>query len=250
MGDTIQLEHDGPFTAYTAAPPEGTPVRGALVVIQEVWGLVAHIEDVADRFAAEGYLVVAPDLIGRAGITTRLGEQLQAEMFSPDAEVRSAAQPKLREAMAPVNAPEFADWAVGALTTCVDRLLAEPAAAAAGVSTAGVVGFCFGGSYAFALAAADERVTAAVPFYGTPPDTAAVGATTGRVLAFYGEQDERVNASLPELEAAMTAAGVDFTHHTYPGVGHAFFNDTNPVTYDADTAADAWRRTLAFLAGA
>ena len=74
-----------------------------------------------------------------------------------------------------------------------------------------------------------------------------MGNISGPVLAFYGDQDSRLMESLPQVTEAMAAAGVDFTAQVYPGVGHAFFNDTNPVTYDAAAAADAWTRTLSFL---
>ena len=110
-----------------------------------------------------------------------------------------------------------------------------------------VTGFCFGGSYSFALAAADPRIRAAVPFYGSPPDSANVSAITGPVLAFYGDLDENLMASLPTVTRAMTDAGVDFQPTVYSGARHAFFNDTNSMTYTADAAADAWQRTLAFL---
>jgi carboxymethylenebutenolidase len=242
MGRMIELESAGAFPAYVAEP-QGE-VRGGLVVIHEIWGLVDHIKDVADRFAAEGYLVVAPDLLSRAGIDAHLGLELQTIMFSPDERVRSEGQPRLREAMSAIHAPEFAAWAVPALGKAVDLLAGQP-----GVEgRIGVVGFCFGGTYSFALATADDRIRAAVPFYGSPPATADLARITGPVLAFYGERDERLMASLPQVTQGMRDAGADFRPHVYPNVGHAFFNDTNPRTYDEGTAEDAWRRTLAFLA--
>jgi carboxymethylenebutenolidase len=111
----------------------------------------------------------------------------------------------------------------------------------------GVVGFCFGGSYSFTLAAADGRIRAAVPFYGSPPASADLARIGAPLLAFYGERDERLMRSLPDVTSGMRDAGADFRPHVYPRVGHAFFNDSNPRTYDAETAQDAWRRTLAFL---
>jgi len=112
----------------------------------------------------------------------------------------------------------------------------------------GVVGFCFGGTYSFALAAADSRIRAAVPFYGTGPDAEAAGTIGARILAFYGEHDEALMGTLPSVTASLEGAGVDFEAKVYPGTGHAFFNDSNPRAFDRPSAADAWQRTLAFLA--
>jgi len=239
MGQMIQL---GDLPAYVCHPDAA--VRGGVVLIHEIWGLVDHIKDVAERLAAEGYLTIAPDLAGSVGIDAQLGTELQGIMFSPDPAVRNAGQPRLRDSLAPLRAPEFAGFAVDALRSCVDHLAAR---AEVGDRIA-VTGFCFGGSYSFALAAADPRVVAAAPFYGSPPALDTVGDITASVYAFYGDQDERLMATLPEVTAAMAAAGVDFTAQVYPGAGHAFFNDTNPLAYDRAAAADAWARLLAFLA--
>lgn len=229
------------YSAYVARP-EGAP-KGALVVIHEVWGLVEHITGIADRFAAEGYLVLAPDLMSSIGIEAQIGLELHAIMRSPDEKVRSEGQPRLRAAFAAFRAPEFAEWALAALGTSVDYLAEQP-----GIDgRIAVTGFCFGGSYSFALAAADSRIRAAVPFYGAPPETATVSKITCPVLAFYGETDTNLIDSLPEVTAAMQAGGIDFTPKVYENAGHAFFNDTNAFMYRADAAADSWQRTLAFL---
>lgn len=242
-GTMIDLEHDGVFGAYVAQPADGVPFRGALIVIHEIWGLVEHTKDVADRFAAEGYLALAPDLLTRVGITAPVGEELLGIMFSPDEKVRTEGQPRLREAMSPLRAPEYAGWAVGALTACLDHLAAQPDVD----GRLGVTGFCFGGSYSFALAAADSRVRAAVPYYGSPPETAELSRISCPVLAFYGDQDANLVDALPGVTTAMAEAGVDFTPVVYENTGHAFFNDTNARTYDAGYAADAWTKTLDFF---
>jgi carboxymethylenebutenolidase len=113
----------------------------------------------------------------------------------------------------------------------------------------GVLGFCFGGSYSFALAAADSRIRSAVPFYGQPPETADLATLDCPVLAFYGAHDENLMKSLPEVTERMRDAGVQFASHVYEDAGHAFFNDTNGVMYRADAAADAWARSIEFLRG-
>lgn len=238
---TVDDQHgDVSFEGYLAEP-SGEP-RGGLIVIHEIWGLADHTKDVADRFAAEGYLVLAPDLLSGAGITPEVGAELMRLRNSGTQEEQTRFQPILREKMAPLEAPDYAVWAVAALRGCLDHLAEQSEVG----DRLAVAGFCFGGSYSLALAAADDRVKAAVPFYGAPGSTD-VAAISCPVLAFYGDQDERLMTSLPEVRAAMADGGVDFTAQIYAGVGHAFFNDSNPYTYDEASATDAWRRTLDLL---
>ena len=219
-------------------------LRGALIVIHEIWGLVDHIKNVADRYAAEGYLVIAPDILSHGGVPPEVGEELARLTHSEDEEERLAAQPRMRELMAPVNAPDYAAWAVGSLKKVVDYIEKQP-----GVQgRIGVLGFCFGGSYSFALAAADSRIRGSVPFYGSPPTSADLPHLECPVLALYGEEDERLIQGLPDVIQRMKDAGVDFVFHVYPHAGHAFFNDSGP-RYVADVAADAWSRSLEFLRG-
>jgi carboxymethylenebutenolidase len=232
----------GPLPAYRAEAVG--ELRGALIVIHEIWGLVDHIKDVADRYAAEGYLVIVPDILSHGGVSPEVGDEISRLMHSADEEERLRAQPLLREKMAPVNAPDYAAWAVASLTKVVDYLEAQP-----GVQgRIGVLGFCFGGSYSFALASADARIRGAIPFYGSPPESADLAHLDCPVLALYGEEDERLISSLPEVSNRMKDAGVDFTFHVYPHAGHAFFNDSGP-RYVADVASDAWSRSLEFLRG-
>ncbi|HEY4152733.1 MAG TPA: dienelactone hydrolase family protein, partial [Pseudolysinimonas sp.] len=163
-------------------------------------------------------------------------------MNDPDEQRRSANQPRLREAFAASRAPEFAAGAIAKLIAVVDALESEP-----GVEgRIGVLGFCFGGSYSFSLAESDSRVKAAVPFYGSaePSEVASIHCP---VLAFYGAEDARLMDALPALTTAMTDAGVAFEAKVYPDAGHAFFNDTNPRTFDPAAAGDAWGRSLEFV---
>jgi carboxymethylenebutenolidase len=239
-GNTI--EFDG-FTGYVSRP--AGEIKGGLIVIHEIWGLVDHIKDVTDRFAAQGYIAVAPDILSHGGITPEVGNELLRLRESADEEERTRAQPLMREKMAPVNEPGYASWAVSALKQVVDWLVVQPAVS----GKVAVTGFCFGGSYSFALAAADDRLRAAAPFYGAPPQTTDFDGFNCPVRAFYGEQDERLITSLPEVEKRMSDANVDFEATVYPGTGHAFFNDTNAHAYNADAASDAWEKVNAFFAG-
>jgi carboxymethylenebutenolidase len=237
MGSMIEI--DG-IDVYRAEPTG--QLRGGLIVLEEIWGLVPHIKAVADRFAAEGYLVLAPELLGDL-LGAENGQQLMEARNDPDEARRTAVQPALRQLFSGMSDPGFAAGAVAHLRAVVDVLEAEP-----GVDgRIGITGFCFGGTYSFALAAADPRIRAAVPFYGSAPSSEDIAGISCPVLALYGVQDTRLIEALPEVTAAFTAAGKDFTTHVYPDTGHAFFNDTNPHSYNAADAADAWSRATTFL---
>jgi carboxymethylenebutenolidase len=241
MGNMMALGNAEMSVQAYVSEPAGTP-KGGLVVVHEVWGLVRHTKDVADRFAAEGYVAVAPDLLSGAGGVPDLSGELQEAAFDP--QQRSNAQPRLRKHMAPMRSPEYAKHAVAALRVCFDHLEGVPGLAGRVAAT----GFCLGGTYTFSLAVAEPRLRAAVPFYGHAEfKDAELRAINCPVLAFYGEQDSALVEELPGLKHRMRAAGVDFEAVVYPGTGHAFFNDTNRYTYNAEAAEDSWRRTLAFL---
>lgn len=241
MSEIITLNaSEESFDVYVARP-KGDPI-GGLVLIHEIWGLVGHIRDVANRYAAEGWLVAAPDILSRGGIEPEVGLALYAKMNSRDEEVRIAAQPRLRDALTQAQAPEYAAWAVQALRSTTDWLQSQP-----GVDDRLVVtGFCFGGTYAFALAASDDRIRAAAPFYGRAPEPEHMQRISCPILAIYGQHDPNLIDSLPEVREAMAAAGVDFEDVVYPEAAHAFFNDTG-LKYRADDAADAWARVTRFL---
>jgi len=233
--------------AYVSEPAAGRfheKPKGGLLLISEIWGMVDHIKDVADRFAAEGYLVLAPDLLTDIGMTPDVAAEVLTGLADPDPEQRSKVQPRLREITSPLHSPEFADKAVAALRACFDHLEGVPVLA----GRVAVAGFCFGGTYSFTLAAKEPRLRAAVPFYGTCDfSEEELGRINCPVLAFYGEEDKALVDKLPLVKARMFGAGVDFEAVVYPGTGHAFFNDSTPIRYDADAATDSWKRTLAFL---
>lgn len=241
MRQTIELRTEaGPFEVYEAKPE--SEIKGGLIVIEEVWGLTDHIKSIADRFAAEGYYVLSPELLSETHIKEHASE-LMLDLFNP--EKRNEAQPKLRELMAPMHEPGFGEKTVGRVKACFDYLYDKPETK----QWVAVTGFCFGGSYSFALAVNEPRLKAALPFYGHAdlehPDSFKRIACP--VLALYGEKDENLIKDLPELGSRMADAGVDFTAQVYPDCGHAFFNDTNPYAYNEAAATDAWQRALDFL---
>ena len=238
----------GDIPAYHVYPDSskgragGSGKNPGLVVIHEIWGLVPHIKDVADRFAAQGYSVLAPNLFNTLALEGKADQSLLARMQEPS--TRDEAQKTMREVFAPVRAPEFGAVAVSMLKECVEYLASDKGVDAEHI---GVTGFCFGGTYSFALAAADHRIKAAVPFYGQPLAPEKIKDLQCPVLAFYGAHDTALADSLPALKAAMQKEGKDFTAVMYPDTGHAFFNGTNARMYNAADAADAWAKTLEFL---
>ena len=194
-----------------------------LVVIQEWWGLDDHIADLVDRFAAEGFVALAPDLYG--------GE------VAHDAPTAGRYLEEL-----PV------DRAARDLAGAVDFLLADDDVTSSAV---GAVGFCMGGGFVLQLAAQQgDRINAAVPFYGVGPAVPDQFASiTAPIQGHYGESDgfypvESAHAQEAQI-ARESKSTVEFFY--YPA-GHAFHNDTDKMgTYDADSAALAWQRAIDFL---
>lgn len=208
----------------TAQAYLSTPARGSgpgVIVIQEWWGLVDHIKALADRFAAEGFTALAPDLYH--GETTT----------SPD------------EAGRLMMALEI-DRVIRELVGAIDYLSAQEATSG---TTVGVVGFCMGGQLAVAAACASPKIAAAVDFYGVHPNVALdFSRLAAPVLGLFAANDTFVTPEVArKLRDDIKAAGGHIDLHIYPGVDHAFFNDSRPDVYDAAAARDAWERTERFL---
>ena len=221
MGEMIEFaSNGGTATGYLATPDTGTGVP--LVVIQEWWGLVPHIKDVCDRFAAEGFLALAPDLY-RGESTTE-----------PD---------EAGKLMMALNMAEAAKDLSGA----VDEVSLR-----AGGDRVGITGFCMGGG--LALVAATQRpdkLKACVPWYGlipwpdAQPDWDALDAV---VLGHYAEKDGFFTPDAArDLEDDLRRRGKEVEIVIHPGVDHAFFNDTRPEVYDAAESLAAWQQTVGFL---
>lgn len=207
----------GEISAAYAAP-DGTP-KGALLVVHENRGLTDHFRAVTGRFSDDGYVVLTPDLLSRAGGTTAVSDATAA--------------------LGGIAAPDLvADLKAG---------LAELSRRHPGVPQA-AMGFCFGGGMVWRLL--DDgapELAAAVPFYGPVPQNATFDGNRAAVLAVYAEKDQRVNATRDAAEAALIAAGLTHEIVTVPGADHAFFNDTSP-RFDPAAAAQMYRRVLDWYA--
>ncbi len=218
---TVPLQVGGKSTvAYVAVPVGDGPWPG-VVVIQEWWGLEDHIKSVADRFAEEGFVAIAPDLY-------------YGEVATEPDEAK-----KLRMAL---------DWdkALAAIQASIDALVAFAQVSSDGM---GVIGFCMGGGLTWHAAAKLENVGVVAPFYGGGPEMTdeEVARISGPVLAIFGELDEGISPEVANSRAAqMDKAGVKHETIIYPEAHHAFFNDTRPI-YKKDAADDAWQRVVALF---
>jgi carboxymethylenebutenolidase len=251
-----------PADAYLARPAAARGALPAVLVIQEIWAVDAHIRDLVERFATAGYAAFAPDLYSRGGKPEVLAPERvdEARAFLDglppsswfDVAARDAAasqlpeprRDRLRETLAVLLTPNrpIERW-LATLRAALAFLRASHGTAGRRV---GCVGYCLGGHLA-ALLAASEEVSACVVHYGAspPPDVAA--RIRCPVLGLYGEDDPRIVGGVPAFVDAVRATGGRIDTRIYPRTPHAFFNDTRP-SYRAEAARDAWARTLVFLA--
>ena len=206
---------------YQAEPARIAGPLGSVLVVHENRGLNAYVEDVARRLAVAGYRAVAADFLSPAGGTP-------------------ADQDAARAAIGKLDLAQAAADGVATL-----RLLSGLPGSNGRV---GAVGFCWGGGMVNRIAvAAGSALQAGVPFYGPAPDPSLAPRVEAAMLLHYAGNDERVNATGLPWAAALEAAGKDVQSHVYPGVEHAFHNDTSAERYNAAAAKLAWQRTLDFL---
>ena len=224
MGERVEFPVNGSSCPGYFAAPEGGSGPGVLV-IQEWWGLVPHIEEVCDRFAAAGFAALAPDLY--RGETTTEPDEAGKLMMALNVE---AAAKDMEAAI---------DWLAAREEVTSERV--------------GVTGFCMGGGLALVVAChAPSKVGAVAPFYGlipwegAQPDYSLLDAPVRGHFAeldgFFGPDAAR------GLEAQLTDLGKDATIRIHPGVDHAFFNDTRPDVHDSAASALAWDETVSFFA--
>lgn len=210
----------GEMKGYLVHPADAGGRLPAVIVIHENRGLNPHIRDVARRMALEGFVALAPDYLSPLGGT-------------PEDE------DKAREMIGQLDAAAVAANGVATVEFLGSHELTN--------GNVGAIGFCWGGGAVNALAVAAPALDAGVAYYGRQADAADVAKIEAPLLLHYAGEDQRINAGIDAYRAALEAAGKDFTIHVYDGVQHAFNNDTSEARYDAEAAALAWERTVAFL---
>lgn len=216
---TADVKFAGPgsdLLGYVARPAQKGTYPG-VVIIHENRGLVEHTKDVTRRYAREGFVAIAVDLVSRDG--------------------GSKADVALNTGFLGRSNP---DDFVADLKAYVAYLGGQEGVKPGGV---GVTGFCFGGGYVFEAAIASPQVKAAIPYYGICRLIDQLATTRAAVLAIYGQLDTRVSAQADRVRAELAKTGRPFDVLVYPGANHAFFNDTG-ASYNADAAKDAWTKSL------
>ena len=216
--------NNGEFPAYLVSHDK---TDSAVILIEEIWGLNDHIKDVSERVAGLGYTVLAPELLEDSGVLEKISPEIFMEMRNP--ETRDEAQNQFDQRRVSTE-----------LQAAFDLLKSRQ------INKIGIMGFCFGGTYSYAFTAANPELKACIAFYGQPPLDKVSGINCP-VMGFYGEKDKRLIDSLPQLEIQMKEYNKDFTYKVYKNTGHAFFNNTNKMTYNKEAAEDAWNITVDFL---
>jgi len=221
---TDYVEYDSPqgsgkARGYLARPVSATGKLPAVLVVHENRGLNPHIEDITRRLALENFMAFAPDALFPLGGYP--GDEDKARELFPKLD-----QTKIRQDFVAAT-----HW-----------LMKRPDS----TGKVGVVGFCYGGAMANNLATLVPELAAAVPFYGSAPNTAEVPKIKAALQIHFAETDNRVNASWPPYKEALDANKIRYEAHTYPGTQHGFNNDTTP-RFNEEAAKLAWSRTVEFF---
>lgn len=206
--------------AYLARPSAGGP-NPVILVCHENRGLTDHIRDVTRRLAKAGYVGLAVDLLSRQGGSAQVGSE------------------NVPGALGNIEPDQFVQDFLSGWEYLKGQDFAQ-------ADRVGMVGFCFGGGVTWRVATKMPELRAAVPYYGPPPPVEELASIQAAVLAIYGGNDARINASIPEVEAAMQAHQKTYEKRVYEGADHAFNNDTSP-RYNAQAANDAWLRALTWF---
>ena len=209
----------GNISAYFARKKTDGKQPG-VIVIHENRGLNPHIEDITRRMALEGFTALAPDALSPLGGTPT----------DPD---------KARDLIGKLDSKQTVQNFIAA----AQYLKTHPKT----TGRVGVIGFCWGGGMANQLAVQTQDIQASVPYYGMQPAAIDVPKIKAALLLHYAGLDERINKGIPDYEAALKSAGIDYKLYMYDGANHAFNNDTNPSRYNPVAADLAWKRTIEFL---
>jgi carboxymethylenebutenolidase len=221
MGKIVEFSAgDKRGSAYLALPGQGS--GSGVLLLHAWWGLNDFFKELADRLAAEGFVVLAPDLYdGKTASTIEDAERLGSAL---DANAREA---------------------IGSVTAAAGYLLGHPASRG---SRIGAIGFSLGSAYAIWLSTLKPEVAAVVLFYGVWPEESFARETGAAFLGHFAEHDPYAShEDMRQFEAQLRSAGKQATFFVYPGTGHWFFEEDRPDAFDADAAGIAWQATVDFL---
>lgn len=205
----------GDTSAYVAMPD--TDDRKAVLVIQEWWGLNDHIKDIANRYAGEGFIAIAPDLYrGKVAANPDEASKMMKDLAVDDG----------------------IDTIRNAITKASEEF---------GVSHFGITGYCMGGTFALRAACELEGLSAAAPFYGDVPEEEVLKKLRTPTVFISGTKDQWINTEkVAALEDVVERYELPLQSLKYDA-DHAFFNDTRPEVYDAEAASDAWAKVVGFF---
>jgi carboxymethylenebutenolidase len=228
-GEWVMIGTGGPTGADSVRAwivyPERRTKAPVVVVVHEVYGLTPWIRAVADQFASDGFIAIAPDLLTSKNIP---GSPTDPNPDSARAVIRTLVADDVHRQLE----------AVGRYG------MALPAA----LPRYGIVGFCWGGAVSFAHASRVPTLGAAVVYYGTSPPTDSLASVRAPVLGLYGENDTRVNATIAPADSAMRALGRTYERHIFPGAGHGFLRAQDGRDgHNLAATKEAWPRTLAWF---
>lgn len=221
--EMVRSGHDeSTVDGFLAQPIDSVSAPGVLVV-HENQGLTPYVRDVARRLAQEGFVALAPDLLTSVGGTDSFADHTDATA-----------------ALRTLDMNQLVEQLKASVTTLIELDGVD-------ATHIGLIGFCFGGGMVWQLLTVDDRIDAAVPFYGAIPPLEAVPAIRASVLGIYAELDDRINAGIPAIEKAMGENHKTFEKVIFNGAQHGFHNDTHLDRYHAEAAQRAWARALEWL---
>lgn len=215
--ETLNFETaNGATTAYAALPDEANGAQ-SVIVIQEYWGLNDHIRDIANRYAAEGFIAIAPDLYrGKLAKDSEEAGKYMHELALEDG----------------------LDTIKNTIATANEKY---------GINHFGITGYCMGGTYALRAACEVEGLSAAAPFYGDIPEEEILAKLKIPVVFISAKKDKWINPEkVAQLEDAADKYELSVDSIKYEA-DHAFFNDTRPEVYDEAAATDAWAKVIGFF---
>jgi carboxymethylenebutenolidase len=225
----VTVKHDGRSVDAFVAYPESKDKRPVVLVIHEIFGMTDWVQSLADELAEAGYIAIAPDLLSGLG---------------PNGSRPNFPQNQAVEAVSHLDSGRI----TGDLSAVADYALKLPASS----GKLFVAGFCWGGGQAFRFATNRTDLAGAFVFYGSPPEKDAMARIKAPIYGFYGGNDARIGATLPDTRDQMKSAGKTYEPVVYDGAGHGFMRTGEaPDAEEGNRKArtEAWTRWKSILAG-